>query len=172
MGVTVVARGLAQNIEAMTSTDRRGTACIESLPEGWYSVEVTATGFLSMRYHPVRLIPERSRLLLFQLDFGDAATEPFDAVDALVSGTLRSNGEPVTRARICLRRKGAPENEEQCTGMSSNGEYVLSVVPGEYQVQITTDGKAFTSSLNVASPGIYRNLLSIERSNGNSAPRQ
>ena len=41
-----------------TQSDSKGSACLPGLPEGLYSVETGLTGFLNVRYYPVRISPQ------------------------------------------------------------------------------------------------------------------
>ena len=57
-----------------SSTDAKGAACL-AIPEGTYSVEVGLTGFLNVRYYPVRLMYPYGRRLNFQLPIGDVTED-------------------------------------------------------------------------------------------------
>jgi hypothetical protein len=158
--VTVAAIGLTQSAEVTAHSDERGIACIEELQEGLYAIEASMPGFLTVRYYPVRPAPERVTTLRYMMQLGDIRTERLTDGDALVVGTLKSSGQPVARARICLKQ---PEGnaEPRCSDTSQIGEYLIAVPPGAYVVEITAMGSTSTSPLLLRGNGIYRNRLEL-----------
>jgi hypothetical protein len=82
--------------------DPDGKACISKLPDGLYSVEAGLTGFLNVRYYPVRIKYPAVEQLQFRLPFGEI-TEGLLSQDATVAGTLKADGDtPVQGANICI----------------------------------------------------------------------
>lgn len=59
------------------STDSKGRTCL-TLPEGTYAVEAGLTGFLNVRYYPVRVTYPNPLNLTFRLPFGDITEGPLE----------------------------------------------------------------------------------------------
>lgn len=160
VGVSVVVRSIEQKIESSNTTDKQGIACVESLPEGLYSVEASTDGFLSVVLQPVRLMPEKRRSLRIELMIREIPEDDYFTVDALLSGTLRLNGATVPNTRVCLRKSRQPDQEPICGTTNALGEYVITVSPGVYRAEFSVDGRVYAGTAELPSPGIYRNLLS------------
>jgi hypothetical protein len=140
-----------------TAADSKGRACL-TIPEGAYSVEVGLTGFLNVRYFPVRVVYPHLRDLSFRLPFGDVIVDSV-APEAVISGTLSFEGKPVEFAKICILQKDSP-GVVTCGKTNVFGEYALSVPPGTFRTEIrTVDGGVYRSSIAVPRPGSYRNGL-------------
>ena len=146
-------------------TGEGGSACTPQIPEGLYSVEVGLSGFLNVRYYPIRLSFPGRPDLQFRLPFGEV-TEGGIREDAVVSGTLKDRSGPVGRGEICLL-EAAKGTEISCTTTNELGEYALSVPPGEYGVELKRDGKLVQgSSIQLRSPGVYRDIITLGAQNG------
>jgi hypothetical protein len=164
-GAWVNAISLASGELRTTHTDRRGAVCFPALPEGLYSVEVGLTGFLNVRYYPVRLTYPEGAELSFRLPFGESS-EGGLVQEANLSGTLRRGGSPLPGAKICLL---PPEGREPftCTLTNNLGEYAISVPPGRYKTDISILGRmVFRGTADVSGPGYYRDLLKIDEDGG------
>jgi hypothetical protein len=148
-------------VEALhASTDSKGHVCV-MLSEGTYSVEAGLTGFLNVRYQPVRIVYPNRRELAYRLPIGDSTEGGVDT-DAVLSGILESAGKPVQSAKICVTNLHGTA-VIACGGTNDLGEYGISVPRGTYRVEIQTWGKkVYRSTVNVAHPGYHRNLLSID----------
>lgn len=143
-----------------TRTGRNGDACASQIPEGLYSVEVGMTGFLNVRYYPVRITSLATQELMFRLPFGEI-TEGGIAKDAILSGTLRQNDQTIAGATICAL---SPERDLPITcGVTNDlGEYALSLVPGSYRIEVRVRGEAVQrTSIEISAPGIYRNRVVV-----------
>ncbi len=142
------------------TTNSKGRACL-SLPEGSYAVEVGMTGFLNVRYFPVRVIHPHTKELSFRLPFGDINGDSV-AMDATVSGILQLNGKPMQWAKVCLLQETGTDTVT-CGTTNEFGEYALSVPLGTYKVEIrAVDGGVHRSTIKIPRPGAYRNELTIE----------
>jgi hypothetical protein len=159
-GARVIAVNLQTNKLSSAQTDSNGKACISALAEGLYSVEVGLTGFLNVRYYPVRVAYPVAQNLHFRLPFGEI-TEGGIGQDVTISGTLLHNGAPVGGAEICVF---SPDGTSPLTcGLTTElGEYALSFRPGTYDVDVKAAGVTHRSRIDVLAPGVYRNLLAIE----------
>jgi hypothetical protein len=148
------------SIRYIATTDREGRACLEKVPDGLYSVEASAGGFMHVRYYPVRVASPRNISLAFKLPFGEVREGGVGA-DVIVSGTLRQSGAPLDGVRICLVREDKAE-VEKCTDTNDIGQYALVITPGKYQVEIRRLQETIaTSTVEFPAPGVYRNRLSI-----------
>jgi hypothetical protein len=69
-GVQVTAINLATNVRRSATTDATGRFVVSGLPVGAYRVEVTASGFATLRVENVRVEPGRSTSLRLRLGGG------------------------------------------------------------------------------------------------------
>ena len=141
-------------------TDRTGKSCLSLLPEGLYSVEVGLAGFLSVRYHPVRIDPVVVHDLKYQLPFGEIS-EGTLAQEATVSGTLKRDGGIVQSARICILAK-VSEAQLGCAITNDLGEYAIVVPIGIHTLELQLPGGvAQRSAIDLSRPGFYRNVVLV-----------
>lgn len=160
-GATVTVTALLEDKREVQYADDKGAACFKDLPEGWYVIEAGGVpGFLNVRYYPVRFVPERTSTVNFELPIGET-TEGGVNPEALVAGTLKLQGKPVAAAQICFRRRLAT-SPAQCVHTTGDGEYVLYVLPGDYQIDITAGAKVSSSTLHVLAGATYRNPLAFQ----------
>jgi hypothetical protein len=122
-GATVTATGLLEEKQEVQRTDEKGAACFKDLPGGWFTVETSMAGFLTVRYYPVRLVPENLTNLKFELPLGEI-TEGSVTTEALVAGTLKLRDKPVPAAQICFKRT-LDNSSARCVHTTGDGEYVL-----------------------------------------------
>ena len=143
-----------------TKTDADGKACAAEVPEGLYSVEASMAGFLNVRYYPVRVSFPRGANLSFQLPFGDISeggTQP----EAILSGTLRDKGKPRSGIRICLFENAAA-NPVGCGVTNDLGEYVVTVPPGKYWLELSELlQKISRTKIDLSNSGYYRDKVSL-----------
>lgn len=126
-------------------------------------MEAGLTGFLNVRYLPVRVAYPYPVKLSFQLPVGDV-TEGGVEADAVVSGTLRLDHKPIAEARLCLLTETGSERVT-CGLTNQLGEYALSVPPGRYRVRVqTTSGQERWSHLDASRPGWHWNELELDGS--------
>jgi hypothetical protein len=120
--VSLNATNLATGKAYVARTDKNGTACFVDIPEGLYSVEASLTGFLHVKYFPVRVTPSAKERLSFWLPFAEV-TEGGIGQESTLSGTLLNNGSPLESAEVCMiRTVGASRT---CTVTNDLGEYAL-----------------------------------------------
>jgi Carboxypeptidase regulatory-like domain len=157
---SVSATNLTTGKSYAAKSDKNGVACLSGIPEGLYSVEASLTGFLHVKYYPVRAVPLAKQTLSFWLLFGEIS-EGGLGDDSTLSGTLLKGGVPVEAAKICITANtGVPKT---CTVTNEIGEYALQGPPGVYATEIhTKDGKVYRSQIDMSTPGIYRNRLSLD----------
>jgi Carboxypeptidase regulatory-like domain len=143
-----------------TLSDKNGNACVSRVPEGLYSVDASLPGFLHVKYYPVRVDPVAKEMLTFMLPFGEIAEGPW-VNESTLSGTLLKGGVPLQAAQICMvGLSGAPKT---CTATNDLGEYALMGPAEVYNTEIRTrDGEVYKSKVDLSSPGIYRNRLSVD----------
>lgn len=144
----------------VTLSDKEGTACFSSIPEGPYSIEASLAGFLHVRYYPVRAVSSSKQKLLFSLPFAEIS-EGGVGDESTLSGTLLKGGSPVELAEVCM--VGAAGAPKTCTVTNELGEYALVGPAGVYRTEVRTrDGKLHKSKVDISTPGIYRNSLSLD----------
>jgi len=143
-------------------TDREGKVCIGNIPEGLYSVEASMTGFLNVRYYPVRVVFPREVHLEFRLPIGYIG-EGGIAPESVLSGTLKRSGEPVGGIKICLF-EGNSTTPTACDTTDDIGEYALTVAPGKYAVELSDRGKLQMPRrpIDLSVAGQYRDRLSFD----------
>jgi hypothetical protein len=145
------------------STDSVGKAC-QILPEGTYSVEAGLTGFLNVRYYPVRVALPNVVDLSYRLPNGPVGEGGVEQ-EAILSGTLQVDGKPLGDTKICIWKNSESPSLVACGLTNESGEYVLYVPPGMYRAEIrTSDGEVHRSTVNVRAPGHYRNRLIVNKS--------
>lgn len=144
------------------TTDIEGRACAQKVREGKYRVDVWKPGFLHASFQPVSVHPDAMGWVVVTLPFGDILKLGHEIRDtAIVSGTLVDNNGPVSLARVCLLPAKA-SNPLACVDTDELGEYVLTVPPGEYTVEITQHNrKGKPMALSLPSPARYRERLSV-----------
>jgi hypothetical protein len=141
-------------------TDTAGKACATKLPEGLYSVEVGLTGFLNVRYYPVRVTTDWTKELEFRLPLGEAIYESVSQ-EAIFSGTLKTDEGGLAGAKICVKGT-ANDRLITCTTTNDLGEYVLVVPPGSYNIELRAPGgRIYQSKIAAPAVGQYRDRISI-----------
>jgi hypothetical protein len=164
---SVTATNLASGKSYAARSDKNGTACFSGIPEGLYAIEASLTGFLHVRYYPVRVVPTVKQTLSFWLPFGEI-TEGGLGEESTLSGTLLKGGTPVEGAEVCMAT--AIGSQRTCTVTNDLGEYRLLGPAGIYRTEIRTkDGKVYKSKVDMSAPGTYRNRLSLD--GGSIEPR-
>jgi hypothetical protein len=141
--------------------DRTGIACFSNVPEGLYSVDASLAGFLHVKYYPVRVAASSPVNLSFYLPFSEIE-EGGVGQEATISGTLLDErGSPVKSAEVCAIGDNA--FARSCTVTNDLGEYALVLNVGVYRAEVRTrEGRVFRSNIDVSSPGIYRDRVSVD----------
>ncbi|MGJ5815858.1 carboxypeptidase regulatory-like domain-containing protein [Paludibaculum fermentans] len=127
----------------------KGKYLVPPLPDGDYSLEATAPGFLTVKHYPLRVrFPE-----IFQFDFsvhvgwgiadgvGDA--NPF----CRFFGALRRQEVRVANATVCLIRN----QRASCSITNSLGQYFVRVIAGSYEVKVEENGLLKSSKCSTKS---------------------
>ena len=142
------------------SADVRGRGCFK-LPEGVYAVEAGHNGYLNVRYYPFRVLIARPRLeTTMRLPIGEI-TEGGVSEDAVLSGTVTLDEQPVRSGEICILRKET-HLIVTCGVTDEFGEYVLTVPPGFYDLEARTPQRqVFTSTADISTPGFHRKRIVI-----------
>lgn len=153
-GAVVVAANLVTLKTQRVDTDEKGQACLNLLPEGLYSVEVSLRGFLTVKYHPVRVSFSGTKRLSAQLPFGEL-TEGGVLQESTLAGTLKDGDNLLVHAKICLFREGNAR-PEVCITTNELGEYGVIVVPAAYRFEIVAGGSKYGGTIDAAVPGSYR----------------
>jgi hypothetical protein len=96
------------------STDAAGKAC-KTLPEGTYSVEAGLTGFLNVRYYPVRVALPYVVDLSYRLPNGPVGEGGVEQ-EAILSGTLRVDGKPLEDTKIWMWKNSESPLLVDCLG--------------------------------------------------------
>jgi hypothetical protein len=142
------------------SSDRSNATenvCIEKVPDGQYSLEVTTMLYPVRVGSPARIdIPVR-----LIVGSPDPLRSTYVGSDAILFGTLKNRSTVADTAEICLFRTvaGTPV---KCASSNEVGQYELVVRPDAYTVEITRLGKKIYSwTLDASRPGYYHNRLSI-----------
>lgn len=143
-------------------TDEAGLACIPKVPEGLYSVEAGLTGFLNVRYHPVRVAAATTHKVRFRLPFGEISEGPI-AQEATLSGTLRRGENAVQNARICILSSESGASVS-CATTDDLGEYAIIAPIGRYTLEVQLHrGAVQRSNVDISRPGLYRNIVSVSK---------
>ena len=142
------------------STDGKGRACFK-LPEGIYSIEAGYTGYLNVRYYPIRVLIAKTLLdIEMRLPIGDI-TEGGVAQDAAFSGSVFIEDQSVKSGEVCLLHKET-HTRVACGHTDEFGEFALSVPPGSYDVEIRTPhGQLFSSTADIEASGFLRKRFAI-----------
>lgn len=143
------------------SSNSNGAACLPHIPEGLYAVETSLAGFLNIRYYPVHVTYPSKTVLYFSLPIAEV-NEGGVGQESTISGTLNQDSVPLADAKICILGDG--DSQIACNTTNDLGEYALLVVPGVYGVEVCTRrGKQYKSTIDVSTPGIYRDKLEISK---------
>ncbi|MBN9657325.1 MAG: carboxypeptidase regulatory-like domain-containing protein [Acidobacteria bacterium] len=141
---------------------QQGKYRVPPLPDGTYSLEATAPGFLTVKHYPLRVrFPDT-----FQFDFrlhigrgimdGVGEANPF----CRFFGTLRRQDAPVANAKVCLIRN----QRSNCSITNSLGQYFVQVIAGTYEVKVEENGVAvFTSQMELSASSDYRDRIVLNR---------
>ena len=149
------------SVQYSAAANKEGRACVPKMADGIYSVEASSSGFMHVRYYPVRVAYPDNIDLTFRLPFGEIR-EGGIGTDVVVSGTLREKGVPLDGVRICLSRQD-PTAVVTCTDTNDLGQYAAIVRTGKYRVELSRLNKSITVTIvDFPTPGIYRNLFTVE----------
>lgn len=142
--------------------DHDGNVCIDHIAEGLYAVEVSMSGFLNVRYYPVKMIFPHTTQLEFRLPFGNVNGDTFSP-ESILSGTLKRKGEPVEGVNICLYQNHA-NMPSVCDKTDDIGEYALTVPTGTYELEMSDRGKVLAPRrpIDLSVAGLYRDRLSLD----------
>jgi len=158
---SVTATDLHSGKSYSTQSDKRGKACFEAVPEGLYSVEAGLTGFLNVRYYPVRVSAGEQSNLSFALPIGEI-TEGGVSQDSTLSGTLKLNGVSLQEAEVCVTGKGSAALRK-CVVTDELGEYALIVPAGDYDTEVRLrNGKVYPPKVDLSVPGVYNNRVTLD----------
>jgi len=144
------------------AVDPTGKACVEHMREGLYAVEAGSygSGFLKVRYYPVRISFPDDVNLFFRLPYGEVHEGGVES-DAVVSGTLRDGVKPVDGVKICLFH-GDKQVPALCTETNDLGQYALVVPPGTYRLEISNHNERIhVTKIELPVPGYYRDRVSL-----------
>jgi hypothetical protein len=159
--VTVTAISLVTGAQFEAHTSAKGEACVPKLTDGLYAVEVSLTGFMNVRYYPVRIAYPSASRLSFRLPLSEVSEGGMFG-EAYVSGTLRLDGKPMGGAQLCAID---PKRNSHCSTTTGLGEYALALAPGTYQVEIRAqNGDMFRLMIDAPSPDVYRDLVLVKDS--------
>lgn len=151
---------LQPDFRSSASVDSAGKVCFEHLPEGIYSAEASSSGFLNVRYYPIRLAVPDDLNFTYQLPYGEIR-EGLLQSEAILSGTLSDQNKPVDGVQICLfeNDKSIPS---ACGVTNDLGQYALTVSPGKYRVEVTkSQVRIHSAMIDLSFPGHYRNEVTI-----------
>jgi len=141
-------------------TDPDGRACITQIPEGLYSVETGLTGFLNVRYYPVRVKYPAVQQLQFRLPFGEINEGPL-VQEASIAGTLKQGDTPTKGVTICIFQVER-DTPLTCATTTNLGEYAFSLPPGMYIAEVRLPGgETQRSKIDVTTAGSYTNLITV-----------
>jgi hypothetical protein len=144
-------------VQAM-ETDRSGSACAHDISAGVYVIDISKAGFLEATFKPIVVSPEHPTRVPVTLPFAEIVEGGVREL-ATVSGTLRDDTGAVKGATICVLDQ-TEGRTVICVTTNELGEYTIPLVPGEYEVKVTTARKkTWYSKLDVPTPGIYRDRL-------------
>jgi hypothetical protein len=155
------------NVVALTTaksytitSDVKGRACFR-LPEGVYSIESGHVGYLNVRYYPIRvLLANRLTEIVMRLPVGEG-TEGGLSLDAVLNGAVMREDRPITFGWVCVVQRES-RAKVSCGLTDEFGEYVISVVPGTYDVEVyALKTLLFSSTVDLSTPGLYRKRIVI-----------
>jgi hypothetical protein len=109
-------------------SDAKGRVCVQGVPDGEYSVESSAPGFMHAVNYPVVVRSPEEITLPFRLVVGsfDPLRSTYVGTDATIYGTLSNGSKPVPNLRICLFQ-GDKGDAPMCTNTNDIGQYQLVV---------------------------------------------
>ena len=138
-------------------TDSDGKVCFFALLDGRYAMEQTFPGFLTATYQPIRVDILRPAILETTMLFGDVIELDISGI-ARVSGTLRYQGKPIVRARVCLYE--ASKVPVNCSYSDRMGQFAILVEPGAYIGEVMRGNAiVFKGPIAVPTAGTFRNLF-------------
>jgi hypothetical protein len=143
-------------------TDSAGKVCVDKVPDGRYSVEAGASGFVASKYYPVRIDSPREVTFSFRLPIVfNPLQSTYVGFDATVYGTLADGANPLADVTICLF-VNSKKDAVRCAATNNVGQYSLIVPPGFYEVEVSrTQVKLYSTVIQLPNPGYYRNALSL-----------
>jgi len=151
---------LEPSIHFAATTDDRGTACVDHLPEGTYSVEASRGGFVNSMYYPVRVLFPRNKSLYFRLPIGEVTEGPI-LQEVELSGTLAEAGGAAEGVKICLFDPGGG-NPVVCTVTNDLGQYAIKLAPRIYRLELTRQQQKLDGrTIDLSVPGFYHDKLKI-----------
>lgn len=140
---------------------QRGKYLVPPLPDGDYSLEATAPGFLTVKHYPLRVRFPDSFQFDFSLHIGRVLEGPVGEANPFCRffGTLRRRGAPVANARVCLIR----DQRSNCSITNSLGQYFVRVIAGAYEVKVEENGvEVFTSQMELRASSDYRDRIVLK----------
>jgi Carboxypeptidase regulatory-like domain len=144
-------------------SDAEGKACVQGVPDGDYSVEASAAGYMHVAYYPVLVHSPDEITLSFRLLIGsfDPLRSTYVGTDATVYGTLTTGANPAANVKICLF-EGSRVDAPKCVNTNDVGQYKLVVPARQYRAELTPlHGRPYTATLDLTNPGYYRNRISL-----------
>lgn len=157
-GATVVLQLVSRPAEpVIVKTDKSGIYEIKEVPDGVYSIEASKKGYVSVRYHPIRIRYPHGYEQDFELPL-DEVYSGHEPGMAHLAGELRLADKPVAGVRLCLSRR----RHQSCSLTNRFGQYSMEVAPGDYQARVYHQHDlVWRQSVRLPSPGEYRNLIQI-----------
>jgi hypothetical protein len=141
---------------------QRGKYLVPPLPDGDYSLEATAPGFLTVKHYPLRVRFPDSFQFDFSLHIGRVIEGPVGEANPFCRffGALRRKEAPVANARVCLIRN----QRASCSITNSLGQYFVQVFAGTYEVKVEENGAAvFNSQMELTASSDYRDRIALNR---------
>lgn len=157
-GATVILRAVNRPSDLLIGkTNRDGVYEFREVPDGTYWLEASMAGYVSVRYHPVRILYPFG----YEQDFRLPRDEVYemDVPDkAHVVGELRPGGSPLGGVQVCLGRG----REEHCVTANRIGQYSILVAPGRWRAVVRNRRDVlWRQDLALGKPGEYRNVIRI-----------
>ena len=157
-GATVILRAVNRPAELhIAKTNKDGVYEFREVPDGTYWLEASMAGYVSVRYHPVRILYPFG----YEQDFRLPRDEVYEmeAPDkAHVAGELRPGGNPLGGVQVCLGRG----REEHFVTANRLGQYSLLVAPGRWRATVKNRKEIlWRQDLALGRPGEYRNAIRI-----------
>ena len=164
-GASIVVHGGSGSDDrtAFTEPAALGRTCVQKIPDGEYSVEASAPGFMHVVYYPVAVRLPKDITLSFRLPLGsfDPLRSTYVGSDVILYGTLTDGTMPASDVEICLTGE-TKADDKKCTTTNDVGQYTLVMPPQKYRVHLTTvREQTYSTRIEVMAPGYYRNLLSV-----------
>jgi Carboxypeptidase regulatory-like domain len=146
--------------EATATPDNKGEYAFDALPDGYYSLRVTA-GFVGVSYEPLKIEFPRQLRRMFVLEVADTGSGDGVYSSSELVGILDLLGKPISGATICAVPVELG-HRPACTVTNRLGQYFLSLQPGMYVINVIQEGgQSQEYRMDMGTAGEYRDRVHL-----------